>query len=188
MKTAAVFMLVLVLLSAGCIGEKEASETTVIATSTSGTEPATTTTTTTLPDTALGACAKENDTINRDNCYLLLAMDTGNNSICKLIGRPSARGLCNENTQIETEDRSTTLQGYVINKTTSHAIPNVRVTAVSKTYGTVIGEDTTNQEGYYSMDVPSRDTYDLTIEIGGKTYSDEVYARFGWTHEIWLKI
>jgi hypothetical protein len=188
MKTASAILLVLVLLSVGCIGEKEtAPETTAIATSTSGTEPATTTTTT-LPDTALDTCTKENDTIKRDNCYLLLAMNTNNGSICRLIERASARGLCNENTQIETDGTSTTLQGYVINKTTSHAMPNVRVTAVSKTYGTVIGEDTTNEEGYYSMDVPSRDTYNLTIEVGGKTYSDEVYARFSWTHEIWMRV
>jgi hypothetical protein len=186
MKASAV-VLVLVLLSAGCIQEKETTRTTTLASSTSSTEP-TATTTTTLPDTASDSCAKENETIKRDNCYLLLAMNTNNGSICRLIERASARGLCIENTQIEADGTSTTLQGYVINKTNSHALPNVRVTAVSKTYGTVIAQDTTNKEGFYSMDVPSRDTYNLTIEIGGKTYSDEVYARFGWTHEIWMRV
>jgi len=139
-------------------------------------------------EAALDECAKEADTIKKDSCYLLLAVNNGDGSLCALIERESARGLCIENTQIEADGRSTTLQGYVIDKTNSHVIPNIRVTAVSKTYGTVIGEDTTNEEGFYSIKVPSRDTYAITLELGGKTYSDEVYARFGWTHEIWLRI
>jgi hypothetical protein len=173
---------VLLVLVCGCVTEEK----TTTRASTTTTAPATATT---LQDeVALDECASEADTLKRDNCYLLLAMNMGDGSLCALIERASARGLCNDNTQIETEGRSTTLQGYVINKTTSHVIPNVRVTAVSKTYGTIIGEDTTNEEGFYSITVPSRDTYDITLDLGGKTYSDEVYAKFGWTHEIWLKI
>ncbi len=189
MKAAVVFILVLVLLSAGCIKEEdETPETTSSAASTSTTTTNSTTTTTLPAEVVPHACEAKNNTIDRDNCYLSLALNTGNSSICAFIERASARGLCIENTKIETDGTSTTLQGYVINKTNSHAMPNIRVTAVSKTYGTVIAEDTTNAEGYYTMDVPSRDTYDLTIEVGGKTYSDEVYARFGWTHEIWMKV
>jgi hypothetical protein len=183
MKASAAFILVLVLLSAGCLGEKETKPTTT--TTTAATAATTSTTITTLPDdTVLDSCAKENDTLKKDNCYLLLAIKSGNGSLCRRIERSSARSLCMEKTQIDPDDTSVRIKGYIKNKTALRMLAGITVKAFSAARSMTIAEDVTNGEGAFSMDVPAQDTYNVTFELDGRHYWDMVAASSGWTYEI----
>ncbi|MBN2251367.1 MAG: carboxypeptidase regulatory-like domain-containing protein [Candidatus Altiarchaeota archaeon] len=165
-----------------------ASTSTTLSPTTTSIIPTTTSssTSTTIPETTTHECEEKNKGTERDACYLSHALSTGNASLCDLIETKSARELCLDGTAIETDGTSTTLQGYVT--TSETPVKGVKVSAISKTYGETIAKDTTDNKGFYSMDVPSRDTYEVTVILEGNTYTEEVYAQKGRTHEIWFRI
>lgn len=146
-----------------------------------------TTTLKTSEDSMLAACSSKSDLNSRDACYLALAIEAGRVDACNLIERDITKSLCMESTQIETDGKSTTIEGYVVDKTTSLVIPNVTVRAVSKTLGEKASAKT-NSKGFYSMKVPSRDNYEIVVESRGGVVKEEVYAKKGFTHEIWFRI
>jgi hypothetical protein len=187
-------VLLFLVLHTGCVeqGETTTTSTTtspVTTTSTTTTTTSSSTTTTTAGEkTQLVRCREKENKVERDNCYLSLAVGTGNTSICDLIERASTKSICIENTQVEKDGRSTVIEGYVVNKTTNLVIKNVDVKAISKIYGEEVATDNTDSKGFYSMDVPSRDTYNITVVILGREFTQEVYARTGWTHELWFRV
>lgn len=170
------------------LDEDEAETTTTIAPVTTTLISSTTTVTVKKEETKPDTCSLQNDSMSRDACYLALAIDTGNRSMCEMIERDITKSLCLEETQVETGGRSTTIEGYVMNKTTSVVIPGIRIVAISKTSGEEEGSTTTNSQGFYSMKVPARDTYLLVLGMGDGEFKKEVYAKKGWTHEIWFRI
>ncbi|MFH1721857.1 MAG: hypothetical protein ABH950_04540 [Candidatus Altiarchaeota archaeon] len=146
------------------------------------------TTSSLITPSPLEQCAKKENTSAADACYLALAIENINSSICNFISRPITKTLCLDNTQPEVDRRSTTIEGYVVQKNTNKGIQKITVKAYSKTVNQEMASVKTDSKGYYTMKVPSRHIYSLSAAVEGRTYNQEVRAKTNWTHEIWFKI
>ncbi len=156
-------------------------------TTTSTTSSTTTTSLSYIGINEKSECSEYNNTIERDNCLLSLGIRTRNTSICESISRLSAKKLCIATIEGE-KTGSTTINGYVFNATTQLAIRKIKISAVSNETREVIAVDSTDRDGFYSLTVPSGDTYRIVASAGDKNYTQTQYARNGWTHELWFKL
>ncbi len=185
--------LVAILLLTCCIDELEEElevkeTTTTLRKVTVATTPPTTATTTLKEKSDLEKCSEEETKTERDHCYFNLALKEHHSGTCQLIESESVKKICLENTEIEKGGKSTTLQGYVMEERTARVVPRLTVRAISKTSNEEVAWTNTNAQGFYSMKVPSRDTYILETRYDNKDYQYEIYARTGYTHEIWFKV
>ncbi len=85
------------------------------------------------------------------------------------------------------KDGSAEINGYVMNETTRRSIKGVKVYAISLETGEEMAVDTTDKQGFYSMEVGSGVKYNITAILGGREYTQTQYARNGYTHELWFK-
>lgn len=189
-----IIMLCLIIAFSGCVEQQE--ETTTTTSTTTTTLPTTTSTTTTSTTTtslsylhidSADDCMSYENQIERDNCLLSLGIKSRNLSVCMLIERVTAKKLCEITIEGE-KTGSATIHGYVMNKTTKIAIKGVKVYAISQTTGEEEAVDTSDSKGFYSMEVPSGETYNITAISGDREYTQTQYARNGWQHELWFMI
>ena len=178
--------LIILILMAGCVQEN--IETTTLQDTTATTTSTTTTTSLSYVNISSSeGCDSYNISEERDNCYLTLAVNDLNMSLCGKIEKLSKLKLC-EMTIGGQRDGSSTIKGYVMNASTRLAIRGVKIHAINLEDAEELAVDTTDKKGFYSMSVPSGRTYEIMAVEGEHNYTQKQYARNNYEHELWFMI
>lgn len=162
-------MIVLALVLSGCIGQEDEATTTVVTSISTSTFE--TTIGTTVPETNVDGPVYDKcevmSPIERDLCYLGIAVNTNNESLCGAINSDFRKEFCLNSTGVEIGGNSTIITGQLVNKFTGEGYPKILVELYGAANDTSpVTFDYTDTHGYYRFEVPGGDTYDIIVYFG----------------------
>ncbi|MFH0860658.1 MAG: hypothetical protein V1921_05610 [Candidatus Altiarchaeota archaeon] len=106
--------------------------------------------------------------LQRELCYLGIAITTGNVSLCGAINADFRKQFCLETINVTVNETSTIISGQIVNKNTGKGYYGSLVEVFDVSNMSVpVNWDKTDRNGYYKATVKSGGTYDIIVNVEG---------------------
>lgn len=104
--------------------------------------------------------------VERDLCYLGIAVNRNNETLCLTIKDDYKRNICYNRTKERFELDSAIIEGQVLNKFTGKGYQNLLVEVYNTDNDVEVGSGRTDSMGWYEIVVPSGNRYSIVVKVG----------------------